>query len=741
MIGKDLEESLNLAVKEAEARGHEYVTVEHVLYAICENPLAKELIEGCGGSIQQLKTDLHLFLEEKIEAKKLEKGKSPKPTIGFHRILQRSAEQVFSSGKEVIHCDAILIAIFSEEESFAAYYLKKQELSRFDMVQFVSHGMGKEKLLSNPQQQDDEQNPKPKKSYLALYTVDLCEKARQNQIDPVIGRKDEIERTIQILCRRRKNNPIYIGDAGVGKTAITEGLANKIVAGDVPAALKKVQIYALDLGLLIAGTRYRGDFEQRLKGVLAEIKEKDRGILFIDEIHTVMGAGAVSGGGLDASNILKPLLSSGEISCIGATTHKEFRQFFESDQAIARRFQKIVIDEPSVSDGIKILNGLKSHYEGFHSVRYTPNAIIAAVEMSHLYIKDRHLPDKAIDVIDEAGALFSSKNKKNALISKNEIRLVISKMARIPLQKISPSQKHQLLELATQLKSQVFGQDHVIEAVEKVIHMSKAGLASSDRPMGSFLFSGPTGVGKTELAKKLAEILGVPLIRFDMSEYMEKHAVSKLIGSPPGYVGYEEGGVLTEKIQKTPHSVLLLDEIEKAHPDIHNLLLQVMDHGTLTDSNGRSVDFRGVILIMTTNVGAKDMMRESIGFSRPNSVSDGAQAGIKEAFSPEFRNRIDQTLVFLPLKEEVMAEIVEKFLKDVQNQLKEKKILLDVNADAKKWLAQKGYDPLMGARPMKRLVDEKIRQPLAKKILFEAGKKISVIRISLDADGKDLVIE
>lgn len=770
MIGKDLESSLNLAVKEAQQRGHEYVTVEHILYALCANPRAGQIIRACGGSLEQLKHELLVFLDSKLEKNILPKGQAPRPTIGFQRVLQRSAQQVISAGKDIIHVDTVLIAIIAEEESHAAYFLRKQDVTRFDFINYISHGLVKEGVdpesveeeyqvpdLKTPENQtsssgqnnhdesqgSDEQGERVdgaqrRKGLLALYTVNLCEKAKSGKLDPVIGREAEIERTIQVLCRRRKNNPLYVGEAGVGKTALAEGLALRIVRDDVPEILRGAEIFTLDMGGLLAGTRYRGDFEQRFKGVLNELKKKKKSILFIDEIHTIMGAGAVNGGAMDASNLLKPMLASGEIRCMGSTTFKEYRQHFEHDHAMTRRFQRITVDEPSVDDAIKILKGLKSHYESFHKVHYSHDAIRGAVELSHLHIKDRKLPDKAIDVIDEVGASFAARGlaKEDGIrhVGMKDVKSVIAKIARIPIERLSLQAKQDLQNLGSKLREKVFGQELAIDALENAIRLSRSGLGSEDRPIGSFLFSGPTGVGKTELAKQLAETMGIRFIRFDMSEYMERHAVSRLIGAPPGYVGYDEGGQLTDAIHKDPYAVLLLDEIEKAHPDVHNILLQIMDHGTLTDSNGRETDFRNVIIIMTTNVGAAELTKESIGFGRDLETGSKVGEAIKQAFSPEFRNRLDGIIRFNSLPEQVMHQIVDKFVAEISAKLKQKRVELKLTDTARSWLAKKGYDPAYGARPMRRLIQEKLKKPLADELLFGNLKSGGMVIIDCDDD-------
>lgn len=772
MISPSLEKSFNIAVKLAQKLGHEFVSLEHVLYALLENPEASRAILACGGSLSQTRDELDRYFTEKVSASLLE-GDSPQPTLGFQRVLQMAAQQVVSSGKERIFGDTVLVAMFSEKESFAVWFLKKQEITRFDLINFISHGTVKEGVDPDAFSDDEEDaedrssplalgpasdsgnesgaeesrkdSSKRKKSdVLANFTTDLCQKARDGKIDPLIGRQYEIDRTVQILCRRRKNNPLYVGESGVGKTAIAEGLALKIVEGDVPDFLKEAVIYSLDMGTLLAGTKFRGDFEQRLKGLVTQLGKKENAILFIDEIHTIIGAGAVSGGSLDASNILKPFLSSGELRCIGSTTYKEFRQHIENDHALTRRFQKIPVEEPSVDEAWKILKGLKGYYESFHGVRYTNEALKTAAELSDVHLKDRKLPDKAIDVIDEAGAFWVSKGKKLTgsranRIGINEVKQVIARMARIPSDKLKPTEKKSLRSLGETLKKWIFGQDKAVDALEQVIRMSRSGLARDNKPIGSFLFSGPTGVGKTELAKQLAKELGISFNRFDMSEYMERHTVARLIGAPPGYVGYEEGGLLTDAVYKDPHSILLLDEIEKAHPDVHNILLQVMDHGTLTDANGRKSDFRNVILIMTTNVGAAELSRGSIGFSSGFQEEGREKAALKQSFSPEFRNRLDGIISFNPLPMVVMIQIVDKFLDELRVKLKAKHVNLEVTPEARTYLAEVGYDPAYGARPLGRLIEDEVKRPLSEELLFGKLSRGGQVVVDLDSEKRSLV--
>ncbi|MEI8025513.1 MAG: ATP-dependent Clp protease ATP-binding subunit ClpA [Pseudomonadota bacterium] len=753
MIGRELESSLNLAVAEAQRRGHEYVTVEHILYSLLSNPDAERAIRACGGVIDNTRSDLEDFFDTKLE--KIKVSEVPKPTIGFQRVLQRAAQQVISAGKDTINGDAVLLSIFGERESHALYFLEKQEISRIDIVRFIAHGIVKEgiefedsRISPKNMGQDDERSrseprdsqgegsdsegedsdKKVKKSALEAFTVNLCKKALAGKIDPLIGREPELERTIQVLCRRRKNNPLYVGEAGVGKTAIAEGLAKRIVENKVPEALKGCVVYSLDLGSMLAGSKFRGDFEERLKSLIKGLTKDPKAILFIDEIHTIVGAGSVSGGSLDASNILKPSLSNGEIRCIGSTTYKEFRQHFESDHAMTRRFQRIDIEEPGRDDTIKILEGLKTSYEAHHNVRYSKSAIKAAVDLSIKHMRDKKLPDKAIDVMDEVGASFAAKNLKPTAedpraISVADIKSVVARMARVPEERIASSEKEALHTLGERLKSKVFGQDQAVGIIESAIRLSRSGMGDDSKPIGSFLFSGPTGVGKTELSKQLAEMLGAELIRFDMSEYMERHTVSRLLGAPPGYVGYEAGGLLTDAIHRNPHAILLLDEIEKAHPDVYNILLQVMDHGTLTDANGRQTDFRNVVLIMTTNVGAYEMSSRGIGFGELSGPQSGKeQDALKKAFTPEFRNRIDAIISFYHLPESIMLQIVDKFFGEVVEKAKAQKVEVQISDEARSFLAKKGYDPAMGARPMKRLIQEEVKKPLSEIILFSESK-------------------
>ncbi len=750
MLSPDLEVSLNLAVSEATRRGHPYVTVEHILYALLHNATAREAIEACGGAIDSVRRALESFFEEHIDNHALKSGQLPQPTIGFQRVIQRAAQHVQSSGKDKIQGANVLVAIYSEKDSFAVFYLEREKITRLDVVQYLSHGPhkddeeesedgGEEGQFLPGQQSEDSGGGPSSKDALGKYTIDLVERARAGKIDPLIGRDTELERIMQILCRRRKNNPLFVGEAGVGKTALAEGLALMVVNGEVPQALEGLKVFSLDMGSLIAGSKFRGDFEQRLKGVLKALHKYPKHVLFIDEIHTIVGAGAVGGGALDASNLLKPALASGELRCMGSTTYKEYRTHFESDHALARRFQKIDIEEPSHQDALKILRGLKETYEKHHNVRYTAGALQSAVELSARYINDRKLPDKAIDVIDEAAAALTLRGakSKSRTITTDMIQAVVAKMARIPLTKVNYSERELLKDLDLTIKEQVFGQDRAIEALASSIKLARSGLGDDERPIGSFLFAGPTGVGKTEVAKQLAKSLTIDIIRFDMSEYMERHSVSRLIGAPPGYVGFDQGGLLTEAINKSPHAVLLLDEIEKAHPDMQNILLQVMDHGTLTDNNGRKTDFRNVILIMTTNAGAKELSQQSIGFEQLiRSKSDilGLSKAVKDMFSPEFRNRLNAIINFAPLPIEVVKMVAKKFIDDLNTKLLKKKVTMLFDDQAIEWIAVKGYDEAYGARPIRRLVEEKVKQPLADELLFGEMANGGTIKVTVKED-------
>jgi len=751
MIAQELEVSLHMAFVEARQQRHEFITVEHLLLALLDNPSAAEVLRACSAQVDDLRKALSSFIKDNTPQVAGTEEVDTQPTLGFQRVIQRAIMHVQSTGngkKEVTGAN-VLVAIFGEKDSHAVYYLHQQGITRLDVVNFIAHGIRK----SDPPEASKSSDAAPapegedaataerneKASPLEQFTQNLNQLAKDGKIDPLIGREYEVERTIQILCRRRKNNPLLVGEAGVGKTAIAEGLAWRITQGSVPEILAEAIVYSLDMGALLAGTKYRGDFEQRLKGVIKSLKDKPHAILFIDEIHTLIGAGAASGGTLDASNLLKPALSSGQLKCIGATTFTEYRGIFEKDAALSRRFQKIDVVEPTVAETIDILKGLKSRFEEHHSVKYANAALQAAAELSAKFINDRHLPDKAIDVIDEAGAaqriLAPSKRKK--IIGKSEVEVIVAKIARIPPANVSNDDRSKLQTLERDLKSVVFGQDKALEVLAASVKMARSGLGKTDKPIGSFLFSGPTGVGKTEAAKQLAYIMGIDLIRFDMSEYMERHAVSRLIGAPPGYVGFDQGGLLTEAVTKKPHCVLLLDEIEKAHPDIFNVLLQVMDHGTLTDNNGRKADFRNVIIIMTTNAGSETMNKSTIGFTNPRQAGD-EMIDIKRLFTPEFRNRLDSMVSFKALDELVIMRVVDKFLLQLETQLTEKKVDVTFSDKLRKFLAKKGFDPLMGARPMQRLIQDTIRKALADELLF--GRLIDGGRLGVDLDEKDEVL-
>ncbi|MBI2381086.1 MAG: ATP-dependent Clp protease ATP-binding subunit ClpA [Gammaproteobacteria bacterium] len=738
MLSKDLEITLNLAFKAARDKRHEFMTVEHLLLALLDNASAANVLRACGANMDRLRHELNHFVDETTPLlPEGEHTRETQPTLGFQRVLQRAVFHVQSSGKKEVTGANVLVAIFSEQESQAVYFLQQQHITRLDVVNFISHGISKvhgeqpnEPPPSSNPDADDEGGMDTSRSPLDSYAINLNQLAREGRIDPLVGRELELERTIQILCRRRKNNPLFVGEAGVGKTAIAEGLAKKVVEGEVPEVIANATIYALDLGALLAGTKYRGDFEKRFKAVLQQLKTQAGAILFIDEIHTIIGAGAASGGVMDASNLIKPILASGDIKCMGSTTFQEYRGIFEKDRALARRFQKVDIIEPSVEETYQILKGLKGRYEAHHDVKYSSRALRAAAELSAKYINERQLPDKAIDVIDEAGAnqRMQAPAKRKKVINVHEIEEIVAKIARIPPKTVSTSDKESLKNLERNLKMVVFGQDEAIGQLSAAIKLARAGLGLEEKPVGSFLFAGPTGVGKTEVTRQLAKIMGIELVRFDMSEYMERHTVSRLIGAPPGYVGFDQGGLLTEAICKHPHCVLLLDEIEKAHPDVYNLLLQVMDHGTLTDNNGRKADFRNVILVMTTNAGAAELERPSMGFKAQEKDEDNMET-IKRAFSPEFRNRLDGVIWFKHLSTTVLASVVDKFIVELQSQLDAKGVSLEIDDEARAWLAEKGYDRAMGARPMARVIREQIKRALAEELLFgrlEGGGSVKV---------------
>ncbi|HTT46369.1 MAG TPA: ATP-dependent Clp protease ATP-binding subunit ClpA [Pseudolabrys sp.] len=748
-FSRSLEQSLHRALAIANERHHEYATLEHLLLALIDDSDASAVMRACNVDLDKLRRSLTAYLESELENLITDGAEDSKPTAGFQRVIQRAVIHVQSSGREEVTGANVLVAIFAERESHAAYFLQEQDMTRYDAVNYISHGIAKRPGLSESrpargveEEADTKGGEEPKKKGDALdaYCVNLNKKAKEGKIDPLIGRDAEISRTIQVLCRRQKNNPLFVGDAGVGKTAIAEGLARRIVHGDVPDVLKGATVFALDMGTLLAGTRYRGDFEERLKQVIKEIEAYPGAIMFIDEIHTVIGAGATSGGAMDASNLLKPALASGTIRCIGSTTYKEYRQYFEKDRALVRRFQKIDVNEPSVADTIEILKGLKPYFEDYHKLKYTNEAIKAAVELSSRYIHDRKLPDKAIDVIDESGAaqMLLPESRRKKTIGLKEIETTISTMARIPPKTVSKDDAEVLKHLEQTLKTTVYGQDKAIESLSASIKLARAGLREPEKPIGCYLFSGPTGVGKTEVAKQLAAALGVELIRFDMSEYMERHTVSRLIGAPPGYVGFDQGGLLTDGVDQHPHCVLLLDEIEKAHPDLFNVLLQVMDHGKLTDHNGKQVDFRNVILIMTTNAGASEMAKSAFGFTRTKREGDDHEA-INRMFTPEFRNRLDATITFAHLSQEIIKMVVEKFVLQLEAQLGDRNVTIELSEEATRWLIASGYDELMGARPMARVIQEHIKKPLADEVLFghlKAGGHVRVI-VTKDENGRD----
>ncbi len=747
-FSRNLDESLHRAIAIATERSHELATLEHLLLALTTDQDAAAVMRACNVDLEALRRHLYEFIENELSNLKTEGDDQAKPTASFQRVIQRAVIHVQSSGREEVTGANVLVALFAERESHAAHFLQQQDMTRFDAVNYISHGLAKRPGESQPKpprgasEESDAQGGK-NESALAAYCVDLNEKARKGKIDPLIGRGAEIERSIQVLCRRRKNNPLLVGDPGVGKTAIAEGLARKIIDGEVPEVLENSTIYALDMGALLAGTRYRGDFEERIKSVLKELEDHEDAILFIDEIHTVIGAGATSGGAMDASNLLKPALQSGTLRCMGSTTYKEYRQHFEKDRALARRFQKIDVTEPTLDDTVKILTGLKPYFEEHHHVQYTAEAIKAAADLSSKYMTDRKLPDKAIDVIDEAGArqMLFPPDKRKKIIEVEDIEEIVAKMARIPPKSVSKSDTERLRNLGADLRRVVFGQDQAIEQLAAAIKLSRAGLREPNKPIGSYLFSGPTGVGKTEVAKQLAFILGVELIRFDMSEYMERHTVSRLIGAPPGYVGFDQGGLLTDAIDQHPHAVLLMDEIEKAHPEIFNILLQVMDNGTLTDTNGKKIDFRNVVIVMTTNAGASDAARFAIGFAG-GKKHDETDAAIKRMFTPEFRNRLDATVAFGGLTPEIIDRVVEKFILQLEAQLADRGITFELDIEATRWLAKRGFDEEMGARPLGRIIQEYVKKPIADEILFGKLKNGGVVRVLLDpADAEKLAFE
>ena len=743
MLSANLEQTLHRALAYANERRHEYATLEHLLLALTEDPDAIAVLRACGVDLDRLRGEIQDYIDNELSNLITAQLGDAKPTAGFQRVLQRAAIHVQSSGREEVTGANVLVAMFSERESHAVYFLQEQEMSRLDALNYISHGIAKvlgqeEDRTVHGAEEEAETEKVVRKGREALdaYCVDLNQKARDGRIDPLIGRIDEIERTIQVLCRRTKNNPLYVGDAGVGKTAIAEGLARRIVHNEVPEVLSEATIFGLDMGALLAGTRYRGDFEERLKAVITEIEELEGAILFIDEIHTVIGAGATSGGAMDASNLLKPALQGGRLRCIGSTTYKEYRNYFEKDRALVRRFQKIDINEPSIEDAVKILRGLKPYYEEHHKVRYTSEAIRAAVELASRYIGDRKLPDKAIDVIDEVGAsqMLVPENKRRKIIGVKEVEAVVAKIARIPPRSVSKDDRTALKNLERDLKTMVFGQDKAIGELAAAIKLARAGLREPEKPIGSYLFSGPTGVGKTEVARQLARSMGVELVRFDMSEYMERHSVSRLIGAPPGYVGFDQGGLLTDAIDQHPHAVMLLDEIEKAHPDIFNILLQIMDYGKLTDHNGKAVDFRNVILIMTTNAGAADMAKPAMGFERETRVGEDEEA-VNRMFTPEFRNRLDAIIGFNALSPEVMTHIVDKFVMELETQLADRNVVIELTDAAREWLAKEGYDPVFGARPLARVIQNRLKKALAEELLFGKLAKGGVVRVDFE-DGE-----
>jgi len=748
-LSRSLEQALHHAIKLASDRHHEYATLEHLLLALVDDADASQVMKACNVDMDVLRKSVQKYIDEDLATLVMDESEEAKPTTGFQRVVQRAVLHVQNSGRDEVTGANVLVALFTERESHAVYFLQEQNMNRLDAVSYISHGIAKRPGMSQPKQvkgtDEDEEGDKPSKQgteALEAYCVNLNEKAKSGKVDPLIGRAAEVERTIQILCRRQKNNPLFVGDPGVGKTAIAEGLARKIIRGEVPDVLRGCTIYALDMGSLIAGTRYRGDFEERLKTVVKELENLKGAILFIDEIHTVIGAGATSGGAMDASNLLKPALAAGTLRCIGSTTYKEYRQYFEKDRALVRRFQKIDVSEPTVEDSIKILMGIKSYFENYHKLRYTADAIKAAVELSAKYINDRKLPDKAIDVIDELGAsqMLVPESRRKKVVGVKDVEEVVAKIARIPAKSVSKHDAEALKTLEAALGRVVYGQDAAIHALSSAIKLARAGLRQPEKPIGSYLFSGPTGVGKTEVAKQLARVMGVEFLRFDMSEYMERHTVSRLIGAPPGYVGFDQGGLLTDGVDQHPHCVLLLDEIEKAHADLFNILLQVMDHGKLTDHNGKKIDFRNVVLIMTTNAGASDAAKEAIGFGRGKREGEDEEA-IKKLFTPEFRNRLDATIAFAPLSRGTIDKVVEKFVLELEAQLADRDVTFDLTPEATRWLGEKGYDDAFGARPLARVIQDHIKKPLADEILFGKLKGGGTVRVLLDREKDRLAFE
>jgi ATP-dependent Clp protease ATP-binding subunit ClpA len=748
-LSRSLEQALHQAIKLASDRHHEYATLEHLLLALMDDTDASQVMKACNVDMDALRKSVQKYIDEDLATLVMDVAEEAKPTTGFQRVVQRAVLHVQNSGRDEVTGANVLVALFTERESHAVYFLQEQNMNRLDAVSYISHGIAKRPGMSQPKpvrgSDEEEEGEKPSKQgteALEAYCVNLNEKAKSGKVDPLIGRAAEVERTIQILCRRQKNNPLFVGDPGVGKTAIAEGLARKIIRGEVPDVLRGCTIYALDMGSLIAGTRYRGDFEERLKTVVKELENLKGAILFIDEIHTVIGAGATSGGAMDASNLLKPALAAGTLRCIGSTTYKEYRQYFEKDRALVRRFQKIDVSEPTVEDSIKILMGIKSYFENYHKLRYTADAIKASVELSAKYINDRKLPDKAIDVIDELGAsqMLLPESRRKKVVGVKDVEEIIAKIARIPSKSVSKDDAEALKTLEADLGRVVYGQDAAIHALSSAIKLARAGLRQPEKPIGSYLFSGPTGVGKTEVAKQLARIMGVEFLRFDMSEYMERHTVSRLIGAPPGYVGFDQGGLLTDGVDQHPHCVLLLDEIEKAHADLFNILLQVMDHGKLTDHNGKKIDFRNVVLIMTTNAGASDAAKEAIGFGRGKREGEDEEA-IKKLFTPEFRNRLDATIAFAPLSRATIDKVVEKFVLELEAQLADRDVTFDLTPEATRWLGEKGYDDAFGARPLARVIQDNIKKPLADEILFGKLKDGGTVRVLLDREKDKLAFE